>query len=78
MHDGRVEVMKWTKAADEDGSPTGGNGLREQERSSSSPKENESREVHEQVVKNGAEVSQDDRDLEGDDHGNWNDVQDGP
>lgn len=28
VHDRRVEVMKWTKAADEDGSSTGGNGLR--------------------------------------------------
>jgi len=78
VHDGSVEAMKWTQAAYEDASPADGSGLREQECSSSSSEQSESRDVREEMVHNSAEVAQDDHDLGGDDQDNWDGARDEP
>lgn len=70
VHDGRVEAVKSTKPADEDGSSCStrgnGNGLREQECSGLYIEQRKSRGVREEVFHNGAGVFQDDPGLEGD------------
>lgn len=82
VHDGRVEAVKSTKPADEDGSSCStrgnGNGLREQECSGLYIEQSKSRGVREEVFHNGAGVFQDDPGLEGDGYDNWNDVQNRP
>jgi hypothetical protein len=80
VHDRRVEAVKSTKPADEDGSSssTRGSGPREQGCNGLSVEQSESRGVREEVFHNGAGVSQDGLGLESDGHDNWDDVQNRP